>query len=89
MTRTKVLSVIASACLFGFATAAVAASGEYDNMCTMGLALGKNIKTDCSIHETFNGKMYCFGNEEAKQIFMKDPTGNLAKAESFMNSGKP
>ena len=28
--------------LLGVATAAFAATGEYDNMCTMGLALGKD-----------------------------------------------
>ena len=83
MTRPKILSVIAGACLFGFATAAIAATGEYDNMCTMGLALGKEIKTDCSINATLQGKTYCFGNEEAKTMFMKDPAGNLAKAQAY------
>ena len=47
MTRSILKSVLASAMLLGVATAAFAATGEYDNMCTMGLALGKEIKTDC------------------------------------------
>ena len=34
----------------------------------MGLALGKEIRTDCSINATVQGKMYCFGNEDAKTI---------------------
>ena len=80
--------VVAGAMLLGPATAAFAATGEYDNMCTMGLALGKEIKTDCSINATVQGKTYCFGNAEAKTIFMKDPEGNLAKAAAFYSSKK-
>ena len=68
------------------ATAAVAATGEYDNMCAMGLALGDDIKTDCSINGEIGGKTYCFGNAEAKTTFMKDPQGNLAKAQSYYSS---
>ena len=88
MTRTTILSALAGACLFGFATAALAATGEYDDMCTMGLALGKEVKTDCSINETLDGKKYCFGNEAAKTLFMKDPKGNLAKAQAYYSSKK-
>ena len=71
------------ASLVMLATAAVAATGEYDNMCTMGLAMGKEVKTDCSISGQIDGKTYCFGSEEAKTTFMKDPKGNLAKAEAY------
>jgi YHS domain-containing protein len=67
------------------ATGALAATGEYDNMCTMGLALGKEVKTDCSINGQIGGKTYCFGSEEAKTAFMKDPEGNLAKANAYMS----
>jgi len=35
------------------------------NMCTMGLASGKDIRTDCSINAQFQGKTYCFGSKEA------------------------
>ena len=88
MTRSILKSALAGAMLLGVATAAFAATGEYDNMCTMGLALGKDIKTDCSINATIQGKMYCFGNDEAKTIFMKDPAGNLAKAQAYYSSKK-
>lgn len=77
---------LASALLFS--TAAVAATGEYDNMCTMGLALEKKVETDCSINGEIGGKTYCFGSQEAKAQFMKDPEGNLAKAESFYNDNQ-
>ena len=52
----------------------------------MGLALGKDVKTDCSINAEIDGKTYCFGNEDAKTIFMKDPKANLAKAEAYYSS---
>ena len=83
--RAYIMSAIAGTLML--ATAAVAATtGEYDNMCTMGLALGKDVPTDCSINAELDGKTYCFGNEDAKTIFMKDPKANLAKAEAYYSS---
>ena len=70
------------------ATSAIAATGEYDNMCAMGLALEKKIETDCSINAEIDGKTYCFGNETAKTLFMKDPQANLAKAQSFYDDNQ-
>jgi YHS domain-containing protein len=64
-----------------FANAALAA--EFDDMCAMGLALGKDVHTDCSVSGDIGGKTYCFGNEDAKAQFMKDPEANLAKAEAY------
>jgi YHS domain-containing protein len=77
---------MAGALLLGLTTAAMAATGEYDNLCTMGLALGKDVKTDCSVNGTIDGKTYCFGNDDAKTLFMKDPKGNLAKAQTYYSS---
>jgi len=68
-----------------FATAALA--GEYNNLCTMGLASGKKINTDCSISSQLEGKTYCFGSKEAMSEFMKDPKGNLAKADETFKKG--
>ena len=79
--RAYIASAVAGSLML--ATAAVAATGEYDNMCTMGLAMGKEVKTDCTINGQIDGKTYCFGSEEAKTTFMKDPKGNLAKAEAY------
>ena len=86
MTRTILKSAMAGAMLLGLATAAWAVTGEYDNLCTMGLALGKEVQTDCSVNATIDGKTHCFGNEDAKTIFMKDPQGNLAKAQVYYSS---
>ena len=86
MSKAYVMPVIAGAFLLGMATAALAVSGEYDNMCTMGLALGKEVKTDCSINETLDGKTYCFGNETAKAVFLKRPEEFLTKAQVYYSS---
>jgi len=71
-----------------FAGSAIAATGEYGNMCAMGLALDKKVETDCSINAEINGKTYCFGNDTAKTLFMKDTEGNLKKAQSFYNDNQ-
>jgi YHS domain-containing protein len=89
MTRGYVTSAFAGALLLGLSTAALAVTGEFDNMCTQGLASGKDVKTDCSVNTTLDGKTYCFGNEAAKTEFMKDPKGNLAKAQSYYSSKHP
>jgi YHS domain-containing protein len=54
----------------------------------MGLALGKEIKTDCSINAMLDGKTYCFGNEEAKIVFLKKPEQFLDQAAVFYMSKK-
>ncbi len=82
MIRSYVTSALAGAFALVAATA-LAATGQFDNMCAEGLALHKEIKTDCSVNATYKGKTYCFGNEQAKTDFMKDPAANLAKAEAF------
>ena len=89
MTRGYITSAFAGALLLGLSTAALAVTGEFDNMCTQGLASGKDVKTDCSVNTTIEGKTYCFGNEAAKTEFMKDPKGNLAKAQSYYKSKHP
>jgi YHS domain-containing protein len=88
MNRAFLKFAMAGALAFGLSTAAFAAKGEYDDMCTMGLALGKEVKTDCSINGQIGGKTYCFGSEDAKVTFMKDPQGNLAKAQEYMSKKK-
>jgi YHS domain-containing protein len=86
MLKNYVTSAFAGALLLGLGTAALAATGEFDNMCTEGLSLHKDVKTDCSINTVIKGKTYCFGSEQAKADFMKDPEGNLAKAQEYYSS---
>jgi YHS domain-containing protein len=63
-----------------------ATEGEYGNECVMGLALGKDIKTDCSVNTVYKGKTYCFGNETAKTLFLKKPEEFLLQAQIFYSS---
>ena len=83
MVKAYITSAVAGAFLLGLATAALAVTGEFNNMCTEGLSLGKDVNTDCSIDAELQGKTYCFGSKEAMTEFMKNPTENLAKAQAY------
>jgi YHS domain-containing protein len=88
--RRNITSAFAGALLLGLGTtAALAVTGEFSNMCTMGLASGKDIQTDCSINAQIQGKTYCFGSKEAMTQFMADPSGNLAKAQTYYSKKHP
>ena len=90
MRRSYITSAFAGALLLCLGTtAALAVTGEFSNMCTMGLASGKDIQTDCSINTEIQGKTYCFGSKEAMTQFMADPTGNLAKAQAYYSKKHP
>jgi YHS domain-containing protein len=83
------LSWFTAACLLVTAAVVQAADGEFGKQCTMGLAMQQHIDTDCSINWVGeDGKTYCFGNEDAKTQFLKDPAGNLAKAREFFDAGQ-
>jgi hypothetical protein len=70
MVRAYIKSAVAVVFLLGFATSALGVTGEFSNMCTMGLASEKDIQTDCSINAQLQGKTYCFGSKEAMAEFM-------------------
>ena len=38
--------------------------------------------TDCSISQKIDGKTYCFGNNSAKEAFMKDPQAEYRQGAS-------
>ena len=87
--RTYISTALAGVFFVGMATAVLAVTGQYDNMCGMGLASGKDIKTDCSVNTQIHGKTYCFGNQSALTQFMADPSGNLAKAQAYYSKKHP
>jgi YHS domain-containing protein len=72
----------------GAALAANSSDGEFSGECVMGLALGKDIQTDCSVSTVYKGKTYCFGNEKAKTLFLKRPDDFLLQAQIYYNSKK-
>jgi YHS domain-containing protein len=65
------------------------ADAEFGGECVMGLALGKEIKTDCSVSTVYAGKTYCFGNETARELFLKKPEEFLLQAHVFYSSKIP
>ena len=89
MVKAYLKSAVAGAFLLGMTMAALAVTGEFSNMCTMGLATGKDIQTDCSINSQVQGKTYCFGSREAMAEFMKNPAENLAKAQAYYSKKHP
>jgi YHS domain-containing protein len=87
MTRAARKCLVAAALSLGLSLPADAATeGEFDGECVMGLALGKEIKTDCSVSTVYGGKTYCFGNETARQLFLKKPDEFLLQAQIFYSS---
>lgn len=66
-----------------------AANGEqaaFGGDCVMGLALGKDIHTDCSVSTVYKGTKYCFGNETARVLFLKRPDDFLLQAHIYHSS---
>jgi YHS domain-containing protein len=86
MSRTTGLGAIAAILSVGLYLPAAATEGEFDNDCVMGLAFGKEIKTDCSVNTVYAGSTYCFGNMTAKQLFLKKPDEFLLKAQIYYSS---
>ena len=84
--RTYVVSALAGAFALGLATAAFAAAGQFDNMCSWGLANHKDVKTDCSVNTTSRARPIASAARRPRPDFMKAPDANLAKAESFYKS---
>jgi YHS domain-containing protein len=82
MNKAYLVAALAGAALLGLNTGLLAAvAGEFGNYCAMGLVNGEKKITDCSISEKIDGKTYCFGNNAAKEAFLKDPQANIAKAQ--------
>ena len=79
--------LLAVAITFGLNLGVAAATeSEFGGECVMGLALGKEIKTDCSVSTVYGGKTYCFGNETARSLFLKKPDEFLLQAQIFYSS---
>lgn len=86
MIRIFSTSAAVSVMMLGLASAALAATGEYEGMDAMALIHGKAVKTDCSINSQLEGKTYCFGTQDAMNQFMQNPQRNIRKAEAAYKS---
>jgi YHS domain-containing protein len=89
MSRVHTTSALTVVLMLGLATTAYAATGQFRNLCSWGLANHKDVQTDCSVNATLKGKTYCFSSADAKSQFMKHPRSNLAKAQSFYRTENP
>ena len=90
MKKVILATALAGAIMIASDSAALAAGdlGEFGYNCAFGLTQGVKKFTDCSVLEKINGKLYCFSKQSAKEAFMKDPEGNVAKAEAFYNDNQ-
>ena len=68
MNKNVIRTAVTAAAFFGFTAAAFAVTGEFGDMCTTGLAMHKQIKTDCSVNAPYNKKTYCFGDQKAEVL---------------------
>ena len=69
---------------------AATSGSEFGDSCAMGLADGQTVTTDCTVQWTDpdGGKVYCFSSENSKAAFLKDPKGNIARAQKFLEELK-
>ena len=58
-------------------------AGEFGDNCTNSLSKGVFHKTNCEIHELYEGKTYCFSNEGSRDSFLFDQKTMIAKAADF------
>ncbi|HEY8118133.1 MAG TPA: pentapeptide repeat-containing protein [Methylophilaceae bacterium] len=83
MKKTKLVSlklILASSLLM---LSGIALAAEFGGKCVNSLAHEFVNQTDCSIKTDYMGKEYCFGSEDSKAAFIKDPEGTLMKAKAF------
>ena len=77
----KFSKTILAAALIMIAGTSFAGKSEFGDMCVTGLAMGKEVPTDCSINTMVGDKMYCFSGDAPKKMFMDDQAKMLMKAE--------
>jgi len=66
----------------------LAYAGEFGNYCLLSLSEGRFLKTDCSVNASYQGKVYCFGSEISRDIFLKTPDEFIKKAAVFYEKNK-
>jgi uncharacterized protein YjbI with pentapeptide repeats len=74
--------------LFLLFIAHLACAGEFGNYCLLSLSEGHFLQTDCSVNANYQNKVYCFGSEVSKEIFLKTPDEFIKKATVFYEKNK-
>jgi len=54
----------------------------YDGLCAYGMAYGKKVKSDPTIFEVVNGKLYLNKNKSIGKKFAKKPNSYISKADA-------
>ncbi|HXF15902.1 MAG TPA: hypothetical protein VN496_02800 [Burkholderiales bacterium] len=79
----KVFAIVFAAA-FALLTNAYAGDPEFGGQCTMGMAEGRKMQTNCSVLWLgSDDKIYCFADQAAKQKFLQAPKENLKRAQAF------
>lgn len=55
---------------------------QYDSWCATAMAMGKKLASDPKIFSIVDGKVYFFSSEKAKEMFDKEASSFIAKADS-------
>jgi uncharacterized protein YjbI with pentapeptide repeats len=74
--------------LFLLSIAHLAYAGEFGNYCLLSLSEGRFLQTDCSVNANYQNKVYCFGSEVSKEIFLQTPDEFIRKAIAFYEKNK-
>ena len=83
--RTYISSALAGALVLGLATATLAATkGEFDNMCTQGLAMGKDVQTDCSVNATIAGQDLLLRQRRCQGRLYEGPRGQSREGAGLL-----
>ena len=90
MRRSYITSAFAGALLLGLGTtAALAVTGEFNNMCTEGLAPAKTYRRTARSTRTLKARPTASAASRPRLTLWKDPKGNLAKAQAYYKSKHP
>ena len=84
--RSWKIALCALLCSIGTAVWADDPEPEFGGNCALSASMGNKRPTSCAVvWISPQDKLYCFSSENAKQIFLKDATGNERKAQAFFN----
>ena len=64
-------------------SANVALAAEPAKNCAMGMAMGMEVPTDCSVNEMVDGKKLCFSSQKSKDMFFANKEENMMKMQDF------
>ncbi|MFM9914045.1 MAG: pentapeptide repeat-containing protein [Methylophilaceae bacterium] len=64
-------------------------AAETDKNCAMGMVMGAEVPTDCSVNTMVDGKQLCFSSEKSKEMFLANQDENMMKMQDFKKKMMP